>query len=102
MKPKKLRQIQPLAGSQAAQDVDGLRVHVDALQLGVEVAQGVCGAAAAESLVVDVLGHGFSLLEVAGKVSETINRCKLWAATEMERQATDLKAGAGDLRKQIG
>ena len=64
--------------------------------------RGVGGAASAEAMGVDVLGHGFSLLEVAGKVSETIKRRKLWAESEMEQRSAELQAHAGDLRKQIG
>ena len=92
----------PLAGGQAAQDVNGLPVHVDALKLGIKVAQRVGGATPAEAFGVDVVGHGFSLHEVAGRVEETIKRCKLWAAAEMEQRSVELQAHAGDLRKQIG
>jgi type 1 glutamine amidotransferase len=92
MQPKKLRQVQSIAGSLPTQDVDGLSMHVDALKLSIEGAQRMGASDAGESGLFSGLGHISDLEWAEQSVKETIRRCIKWAANESELLAHALRA----------
>jgi len=91
MKPKKLRKVQPLAGCHPTQDVNGLGVNPNPLQLGVECAQGVCAPGSGQGFVVNAIGHGGDYVWAVKKWDDVLKRCLRWAAADMDHAAMELR-----------